>query len=78
MTGEHSLQLVPKQKIGFIKTLVIETAKADMPIKMFTIFDTYGNIIMIELRNVQINPGLDSSIFAFTVPPGAEVFDMSK
>jgi outer membrane lipoprotein carrier protein len=77
-TGEHSLQLVPKQKIGFIKTLVIETTEADMPIKMFTIFDTYGNIIMIELHKVQINPGLDSSIFAFTVPPGAEVFDMSK
>ena len=77
-TGENSLQLIPKRKIGFIKTLVIETASGEMPVKMFTIFDTYGNIIMIELKDVRTNPGLDESIFTFTIPPGAEVYDMSQ
>ncbi len=77
-TAENSLQLIPKRKIGFMKTLVIETDSGEMPVKMFTIFDTYGNIIMIELKDVQTNPGLDESIFTFTVPPGAEVYDMSK
>lgn len=78
MPEGNALQLVPKRKIGFIKTLVLETTDGDFPIKMFTIFDTYGNIIMIELNNVRINPGLDDSVFSFTVPPDAEVYDMSR
>jgi outer membrane lipoprotein carrier protein len=78
MPDKNALQLAPKRKIGFIKTLVLELSSGDMPIKMFTIFDTYGNIIMIELKNVQTNPGLNDSIFTFKIPPGAEVYDMSK
>ena len=45
---------------------------------MFTIIDTYGNIIMVELEQVKINPGLEDSLFIFNIPPGAEVFDMNK
>jgi len=78
MPEKNALQLIPKRKIGFLKTLVLELATGDMPVKMFTIFDTYGNIIMIELKNVQTNPGLNDSIFTFKIPPGAEVYDMSK
>jgi outer membrane lipoprotein-sorting protein len=69
---------VPKRRIGFIKTLVLETGSGDFPIKMFTIFDTYGNIIMIELQDVKTNLGLDDSLFIFKTPPDAEVFDMSQ
>jgi outer membrane lipoprotein carrier protein len=78
MPEKNALQLAPKRKIGFIKTLVLELSSGDMPIKMFTIFDTYGNIIMIELINVQTNPGLKDTIFSFKIPQGAEVYDMSK
>lgn len=78
MPEKNALQLAPKRKIGFIKTIVLELSSGDMPVKMFTIFDTYGNIIMIELKNVQTNPGLNDSIFTFKIPPGAEVYDMSK
>ena len=78
MPEKNALQLAPKRKIGFIKTVVLELASGEMPVKMFTIFDTYGNIIMIELKNVQTNPGLDDAIFTFKIPPGAEVYDMSK
>jgi outer membrane lipoprotein carrier protein len=76
--SENALQLVPRRKIGFIKTVVLETIQGDMPIKMFTIFDTYGNIIMIEMKNVQINQGLKDSVFRLTIPPDAEVYDMSQ
>ncbi|MEW6601994.1 MAG: outer-membrane lipoprotein carrier protein LolA, partial [Nitrospirota bacterium] len=78
MTAQNALQLAPKRKIGFIKTVVLELSSGDLPVKMFTIFDTYGNIIMIELNNVQTNPGLSDTIFSFQVPQGAEVYDMSK
>ena len=78
MPEKNALQLIPKRKIGFINTLVLETSEEGVPLKMFTIIDTYGNIIMIELDNIKVNPGLDASIFIFEVPQGAEVFDMSK
>ncbi|MBI4683068.1 MAG: outer membrane lipoprotein carrier protein LolA [Nitrospirae bacterium] len=77
-TGQNSLQLVPKRKIGFIKKLVMETMPGDMPVKMLTIFDTYGNIIMIELKDVKTNSGLNDSFFTFKIPPGTEVHDMSQ
>jgi len=78
MPEENALQLMPKRKMGFIKTLVLETRTDGFPIKMFTIIDTYGNIIMIELKEIKTNLGLDISTFIFKVPQGAEVFDMSK
>jgi len=78
MTKENALQLRPKRKVGMIKTLVLETVPEGFPVKMFTIFDTYGNIIMIELDNIKINSGLDDSLFVFKIPPGAEVFDMGE
>jgi outer membrane lipoprotein carrier protein len=78
MPEDNALQLIPKRKIGFIKTLILETKTDGFPIRMFTIIDTYGNIIMIELKNIKMNPGLDASIFIFKIPTGAEVFDMSK
>lgn len=78
MPDKHALQLMPKRKIGFIKTIVLELASGDMPVKMFTIFDTYGNIIMVELKNVQTNAGLNDTIFSLKIPEGAEVYDMSQ
>ncbi len=77
-TGKDSLQLTPKHRLGYIKSVVIETQSGDMPFRMFTIFDTYGNIMMIELRDVEVNPGLDSSIFKIDLPEDTEVYDMRQ
>ncbi len=78
LTDTNTLQLIPKQKRGSIKTIVLETASNDFPLKMFTIFDVYGNIVMIELDNLKINSGLDDSLFVIKTPPNVEVFDMSE
>lgn len=78
MPGENALNLVPKNKTGFVKMIVLERAEGDFPIKMFTLIDTYENVIMIELKDLKINPGLEDSFFKFEMPPGAEVFDMTR
>ena len=78
LTQKNALKLQPKRKVGFIKTIVLESVSEDFPLKMFTIFDKYGNIIMIELKNVKINSGLNDSLFIFEAPPDAEVFDMNE
>lgn len=77
MPEENALQLIPKHRIGFLKVLVLEINSGDFPVKMFTIIDTYGNIIMIELYSMEVNPGLDDSLFQFEPPPDAEVYDLS-
>ena len=76
MPEKNALKLIPKQKIGHITSVIMETSKHGFPIQMFTILDTYGNIIMIELKDIKTNPGLKDELFNFQIPPGAEVFDM--
>jgi outer membrane lipoprotein carrier protein len=77
MIKKDTLELKPKHQMGFIKKLIFETTSEDLLIKMFTIFDTYGNKIVIELEDVEINPGLDDSLFIFKAPPGVEVFELN-
>jgi len=78
MPDRNALNLVPKQKTGFVKMIVLERAQGAFPVKMFTLIDTYGNVIMIELDGVEVNRGLEDSLFIFKIPPGAEVFDMNR
>lgn len=78
MPENNALQLIPKQKIGHIKSVIMETSKKGFPIQMFTILDTYGNIIMIELKDIKTNQELKDSLFDFQIPESAEVFDMSR
>ncbi|MBC8414197.1 outer membrane lipoprotein carrier protein LolA [bacterium] len=78
MAEENSLQLIPKKRMGFVKALILETSLTNFPVIMFTILDTYGNVIMVELTDVQINPGLDDALFQFEIPEGAEVYDLSQ
>lgn len=78
MPDKNALQLIPKKKVGIIRTLVLETVPEGFPVKLFTIIDTYGNIIMIELRNIITNSGIDDEFFKFKIPEGAEVYDMGQ
>ncbi len=72
------LELMPIRRIGIIKKLLLRISPGDFPIKMLTIFDTYGNKIVIELRDTEINSGLDDSLFTFKIPQGVEVFDFNR
>jgi len=77
-TEEGLLELVPKQAMGVIKKIHLAIASGEFPIKTLTIFDTYGNTIILTLKDVKINPGLDDSLFIFKIPEGVEVHDFSQ
>ncbi|MBI5055260.1 MAG: outer membrane lipoprotein chaperone LolA [Nitrospirae bacterium] len=72
------LDLVPKHRIGFIKEIHLKPDSKNFPIKTLKVFDTYGNIITIELKEVRTNTKLDDALFMFTPPQGVEVYDMSQ
>ncbi|MBI5676790.1 MAG: outer membrane lipoprotein chaperone LolA [Nitrospirae bacterium] len=76
--GESVLELVPKGEMGFVKKIQLEIASSEFPIKTLTIFDMYGNTIILKLKDVKINPGLDDSLFVFKIPQGVEVHDFSQ
>ena len=72
------LELVPKEEMGFVKKIHLEIASGEFPVKTLTIFDMYGNTIILKLKDVKINPGLEDSLFTFKVPQGVEVQDFSQ
>ncbi len=78
LVKDGTLELKPKKQMGFMDKIHLETSSNDFPVKTFTIFDTAGNIIVIEIRRVKINPGFDDAFFIFKVPPGVEVYDFSR
>ena len=75
---QDHLNLKPKKQMGTIREIIVETNPGSFPVKSLTAIDQYGNIIMIELRDIKINSGLEDSLFIFNPPPGVEVFDMSQ
>lgn len=76
--SEGFLELKPKRTMGYIKGVLLEVSSQNFPLKKFSIIDTYGNQIIIELKNVKVNSGLEDSLFTFDVPPGVEVLDMNQ
>jgi len=78
LTGQDTLNLRPKRRMGFMQEVIIRSVSKNFPLKTLKVFDMYGNIITIELADIRTNTRLEDSLFTFTVPQGIEVFDMSK
>lgn len=77
MMDEGTLKLKPKYQIGLIKEILLEINPRGFPVKGFTILDLYGNRIVIKLREVKTNTGLEDSLFIFNIPPGVEVINLN-
>jgi outer membrane lipoprotein carrier protein len=78
LLAQNTLGLKPKHSIGFVQGIILKVGSMNFPVEQLTIFDTYGNVITIELSHLKINSGLDDSLFTFTPPQGVEVFDMNQ
>jgi outer membrane lipoprotein carrier protein len=77
MMDEGTLKLKPKYQMGLIKEILLEINPTGFPVKGFTILDMYGNRIVIKLREVKTNTGLEDSLFIFNIPPGVEVINLN-
>ncbi|MBI4838215.1 MAG: outer membrane lipoprotein carrier protein LolA [Nitrospirae bacterium] len=74
---DDTLELKPKQQMGFIKKIHLVTDTKEFPVKSFTMFDVYGNRIEISVKDAQINSGLGEQVFIFKAPSGVEVFEFN-
>jgi|Deesub1362A_J573_1020465.scaffolds.fasta_scaffold01525_5 outer membrane lipoprotein carrier protein len=77
-TGDTTLELTPRHKMGIIKKIELVTDTNGFPVKGFTIFDLYDNSVTITIDDVVLNTGLDDSLFSFQIPAGVEVFDLNQ
>jgi len=64
--SETTILLIPKSKMGNIKTIEIKISDEDFPVKSMKVLDTSANTIKIDFSNVKINTNLKDSIFKFT------------
>ena len=69
------LILTPKNPMGNIISIEIETSSGDFPIKSFIINDRRSNRIEITLKNIEVNTGIKDSIFDFSLPEGTSIYE---
>jgi len=72
----NTLTLKPKKAMGTISSITLTLADRDFPIRSFTVYDGSLNVIEIELRAIQVNPGLKDSFFELSIPKGVNVFEI--
>jgi len=71
----NKLILTPKNPMGNIVSIEIETSDEGFPIKSFVVNDTRSNRIEIMLKGIAINTGIKDSIFDFFLPEGVGIYE---
>jgi len=69
----YQLKLVPKDEEDF-EYLLLEVERKRALIERMIIVDQLGNITDFIFSDIKENPKLPDSLFAFTIPKGAEVY----
>ncbi len=69
------LLLKPKNPMGSITSIEIETSKDEFPISSFIIKDSHLNKIEITLRNVKVNTGLTDGLFKPSLPESIKIYE---
>jgi len=71
----NRLVLTPKNPMGSIVSVEVETSDKDFPIKSFIIRDMRSNRIEIQLKDIEINTGVKDSVFDFSLPEGVNIYE---
>ena len=70
--GGYLIDLVPKGDEEYNK-VTISVNKKDMMVNAIYLYDPFGNLTTINLKDIKIDGGVSDSLFDFKVPSGAEV-----
>ncbi len=75
---EYLLDLAPRGQDLSFKRVILAVDRERFLIQRLTVFDLYGNTIIVDLSELQVNPGLKDSLFQFSAPPGTDVVTPPK
>jgi len=64
--SENTIVLIPKSRMGNIKSIELVIQEGDFPVKSMKLTDTMANVVKIDFSDVKINTSLKDSIFKFT------------
>lgn len=78
VSGDGKLILKPKKPMGNFASIQITPSEDVFPISSLTIIDRRSNRIDITFRDVDLNVGLKDTVFDFSLPKGASMYEYSK
>lgn len=69
----HKLELLPKQPQPDLAKLILSVEPTTFRIVHTGVYDPYGNITDVFLREIEANVGLPDEMFLFEIPEGVDV-----
>lgn len=75
--GNYQIDLTPKDQESeeFNKVTIVVDRETKLVNKFF-IYDLFGNVTTIKLKNLELNKKIKDSVFKFKVPKGAELLQV--
>jgi outer membrane lipoprotein carrier protein len=77
-TTEYTLELLPKQPQPDLAKLILTVDPATYRIVHTAVYDPYGNITDVYLKNIQTNISPPDSLFHFDIPEGVDVIQQNS
>jgi outer membrane lipoprotein carrier protein len=74
----YLIDLIPKDKDEEYNKVTIAVDKKSMIVKNIYLYDAFGNLTMLELKDIKINRGVPDSLFKFKPPAGIEIIEGFK
>lgn len=72
------LELIPHTYNPTLKKLLLHIDPKTWYITRSCLYDDFGNTTILQFSDITVNQGLKDSLFAFTPPPDADVFEPPK
>jgi len=74
----YQIKLLPKEKTPDIASVNLLISKKTFDVVQVITFNAYGDETRITMHNFQVHPDLDSSLFSFSVPDGADIVQLDE
>lgn len=75
---DEKLILTPKEPVGNFASIEITLSEEGFPIGSLTVIDKRSNRIDITFRDVDLNVGVRDSVFDFSLPKGASMYEYNQ
>ncbi len=71
--GSYLIDLRPKTEGEDYNKVTLSISKSNMMVNTLYLYDPFGNLTKVLLKNVEIDKGVSDSLFNFEVPSGVEI-----
>jgi outer membrane lipoprotein carrier protein len=71
--GSYLIDLKPKEEGEDYNKVTLSINKNTMMVNTLYLYDPFGNLTKVLLKNIEIDKGVSDSLFNFEVPSGVEV-----